>query len=157
MSLKKVEQAKADRGFKKLDILVYALIAVIISSIFLSLFLTRDTDPLKGVEVYVKREAVFRCTFDNGKCEYDVLSDGVTVEESGILLLVRVETDGEFNLIRIDPISPSVSIIEADCRGQDCTTLPPITDNNSMLYCSPHGLVVQPYNYLPDDDGYIIF
>ena len=67
MSLKKVEQVKADKGFKIWDLIIYGAIAVIVAVLFITLFAVRDTSPLKGIRVVLGNEVVYEYDFENGK------------------------------------------------------------------------------------------
>ena len=49
MSLKKIEQVKADKGFKIFDLIVYAVIIVSVAVAFTVLFTVRDDSPLSGI------------------------------------------------------------------------------------------------------------
>ena len=42
MSLKKVEQVKADKGFKIWDLIIYGVIAVTVAVLFIVIFATKD-------------------------------------------------------------------------------------------------------------------
>lgn len=156
MSLKKVAQAKEDKGFTKADLVVYAVLAVLIAVVFLVVFISRDGSPMTGVCIYVKYDAVFSCDFTNGS--YEILDDCVSVEEGeGGVLLVRVEAGGGFNLVEIDRNAPSVKVTEADCGRLDCVYTSAIVDNSGIIYCSPHGLRILPYDAVFEDDGTILF
>ncbi len=73
MSLKKIEQVKADKGFKIFDLIVYAVIIVSVAVAFTVLFTVRDDSPLSGIRVYAKGAAVFEYTFSDGK--YNITND----------------------------------------------------------------------------------
>lgn len=67
MSLKKVTEVKADKGFKIRDLAVYGAVILIIAVIFIAVFVTRDTSPLKGVKIYTDEVLVFEYNFTNGE------------------------------------------------------------------------------------------
>lgn len=155
MSLKKVRQVKADKGFKIWDLAVYGAVAIVAVVIFLAVFLTRDSSPLEGVRVYSRGTPVFEYVF--GKDEYKILGDGaaeVVVTDGDGELTVRVTTDDGYNVISVNK-SGGVKVTEADCKNKDCVYIPEITDNGGIIFCSPHGLRVVPFDYDPDD-GIII-
>lgn len=156
MSLKKVEAVKKDKGFKIFDLIVYGVIIALAVILFVVVFTTKDTSALSGVRIYSKGEAVFEYNF--GTFEYKKLSDSVTVEveEADGAVTVKVITSDGYNTIRIDK-SGKVKVTEADCKNKDCMYIPEITDNSGIIYCSPHGLRVVPYNFDPDpDNGHVI-
>lgn len=143
MSLKKVKKVKEDRGFKPADLIIYGLIAVLVAALFIAVFASRDTSPLSGVRVYAGGDVVFEYDF-NSK-EYKAHGDNVTVTD-GEVLKVRVDINGGYNIIEINPSARTAKVAEADCRGQDCVHTPAITDNSGIIYCSPHGLKIEPFD-----------
>jgi hypothetical protein len=154
MSLKKVEAVKKEKGFKILDLIVYGIILAVVVVLFIVVFATKNTDALSGVRIYSKGEAVFEYSFET--FEYKQLSNSVTVETEeaeGVLTVKIISSDG-YNVVRIDK-SGKVKVTDADCRNKDCTYMPEITDNSGIIYCSPHGLRVVPYDF-DADDGTVI-
>lgn len=159
MSLKKVEQVKADKGFKVLDLIIYAAIAAIVAALIIVLAVTRDKNPLQGIRIRVENRVVFECNFDEGT--YGALTDDgtITYEEpkNGEILIVTVHTESGYNVVRIDLEQRIVRVTDADCRRNDCiySTLNPtaqIKDNNSMIYCLPHAVMIEPLEYVPNFD-----
>ena len=150
MSLKKIEQVKADKGFKIFDLIVYAVIIVSVAVAFTVLFTVRDDSPLSGIRVYAKGAAVFEYTFSDGK--YKILGDAadIEVDDGDGILAVKITTDAGFNEIEINK-SGRVKVTDADCKNKDCVYSLEIKDNSGIIFCSPHGLRVVPYNYV--DDG----
>ena len=63
MSLKKVTQVKADKGFKLPDLIIYCALLVLVAVTFIVVFTTRDDSPLKGIRIYVKSEIVYEYDF----------------------------------------------------------------------------------------------
>lgn len=147
MSLKKVQQVKKDRGFKPADLIVYGLIAALVAALFIAVFATRDTSPLSGVRVYVGAEVVFEYNFSSG--EYSA-AEGVEVTH-GDVIGVRIEVDGGYNVLEINPSARTAKVTQADCRGQDCVHTPAITDNSGIIYCSPHGVKIVPFGLKGDN------
>ncbi len=151
MSLKKVTQVKADKGFKIWDLIVYGAVALIIAAIFLAVFLTKDDSPLKGVRIYTQDAAVFEYDFQSG--EYKNLSpESVTVEEDESAIKITVSAGGGYNVVFIDLKEKSVKVTEADCGKRDCVYTAAITDSSGMIYCSPHKLRILPFDYESDDN-----
>lgn len=148
MSLKKVTQVKKDKGFKIFDLIIYGAIIALVAVLFIVWFTVSDRTPLGGVRVSVEGQVVFE--YDFQKDEYEVLSDCVTVEESGDKLTVTVIPHaGERNVIVIDK-KGTVTVTEADCYGKDCKYMPDIKDNSGIIYCSPHKLRIEPLYF---EDG----
>ena len=150
MSLKKVSEVKADKGFKIWDLIVYGAVVLIIAVIFLAVFLTKDTSPLKGVKIYSDEALVFEYNFTSG--EYKNSSpESVTVESGENLLKIKVTANGGYNLIEIDTNERAVKVTEADCGKRDCVYTSAIVDNGGMIYCSPHKLRILPFDFEADD------
>lgn len=150
MSLKKVTEVKADKGFKFWDLAVYGAVILIIAVIFLAVFLTKDTSPLKGVKIYSDEALVFEYDFETA--EYKNSSpESVTVESAENVLKIKVTANGGYNVVEIDKNERSVKVTEADCGKRDCVYTAAVTDNGGMIYCSPHKLRILPYDFEKDD------
>lgn len=146
MSLKKVTQVKADRGFKIFDLIVYGIVILAVAVAFIVLFTTRDDSPLSGIRVYAKGEAVFEYSFKENA--YKIVGDGakITVDKDEEKLTVRIATDVGYNTMEIFK-SGKVKVVDADCKNKDCVYSMEIKDNSGIIYCSPHGLRIVPYDY----------
>lgn len=156
MAIKKVEQVKADKGFRIWDLIIYGVIIVLVATLFIVVFGTRDKSPFKGVRVVLANEVIYEYDFENGK-EVSRNSKYVeTVEDDGesFVLKVSVGEDG-FNYIRIDK-SGSVKMTDANCGKRDCVYMGEMKDNNSLIYCSPHRLKIIPYDFDVDDGDIIM-
>ena len=74
--------------------------------------------------------------------------DLTTLIETGSTMEAKVlkvnDGDGGFNVIYIDKTARTAKIVDANCKGKDCAYFAPIDDNNKIIYCSPHGLRVEP-------------
>ncbi|MCD8295230.1 MAG: NusG domain II-containing protein [Clostridia bacterium] len=152
--IKQIDHIKKDKGFRVWDLVVYAVIAVIIVAIFCAVFFTRDTSSLEGVEIYLRNELVFDISFEDSS--YNVYSDAVSVEEeTSSSITLRIASGSAYNVVEIDLSGPSVSVTEANCRSRDCVYTSAITDNNGIIYCSPHSLKIIPADYTANDNGNI--
>ena len=143
MSLKKVEQVKKDKGFRLFDFIIYGVILAIVAITFIVVFTTRNDDPLTGVKVYVNAEEVFTYEF-GGEPVYSE-SDTVTVEEDnkGITVTIRTANDG-LNIVYINKSAKTVKMTEANCKGKQCVYFPEMSKNTNFIYCSPHGVKIEP-------------
>ncbi len=153
MSLKKVGQAKKDKGFKVFDLIVYGVIIIIIAALFIAVFATRDAGDLKGIRVSINNVAVFEYDFGTD-CANILVDDGsVEITENGEKKLIVSITagDGDYNVMTVDKIGKSVSVTDANCRGKECVYLPPIKDNSRMIFCAPHRLIIEPSGGVSDD------
>ncbi|MDE5722496.1 MAG: NusG domain II-containing protein [Clostridia bacterium] len=141
MSLKKIEQVKKDKGFKIFDLIIYGAILALVATLFIVVFTTRDTSALTGVKITVGAETVFEYEFG---AEPQKAADCVTVEEDGKSITVTVITDDGKNVVYIDKAEKTAKMIEADCRGKQCLHFPKLDNNSKYIYCSPHGVKVEP-------------
>ncbi|MCD7729215.1 MAG: NusG domain II-containing protein [Clostridia bacterium] len=153
MSLKKIEQIKTNKFFRVWDLVIYAVIAVVIVVLFLSVFLSSDSSPLSGIEVYYDNEIIFTYLFESDS--YDIISESnISVEEGEDVLTVYFTTDGGdgHNTIVIDKSAVTVTVTEADCSNRkDCVYTAAIKDNGGVIACTPHKLKIMPMDY--SDDG----
>ena len=140
MSLKKVEQVKKDRGFKLFDLIIYGAILAAVIVTFIAVYVTRDTSELSGIRVYAKAEIVFEYDFSSASS----FSEGVEVKEDGDTITVTVNLDGDLNVFKIDKSKHTVKMTEANCHGKHCVYSREISNNSSIIYCSPHGLKIEP-------------
>jgi len=143
MSLKKVEQVKKDKGFRLFDLIIYGVILAAVAITFIVVFTTRNDDPLTGVRILVNAEQVFAYEFGGEP----VLSDNetATVEEDGKGITVTIKTDGNGqNIVYIDKSAKTVIMKEANCKGKQCLYFPEMSKNTDFIYCSPHGVKIEP-------------
>ena len=143
MSLKKVEQVKKDKGFKLFDLIIYGVILLLVAIIFIVVFTTRNTDPLTGVKIFVNAEEVFTYEFGGEAVYYE--SETLTVEEDNAGITVTVHTRGNgLNVVYINKSAKTVKMTEANCKGKECGYFPEMSNNTDFIYCSPHGVKVEP-------------
>ena len=155
MSLKKVEQVKKDKGFKLFDLIIYGVILLLVAIIFIVVFTTCNTDPLTGVRIYVNSEVVFEYEF-GGEPVFSE-SETLTVEEDGAGITVTVHTRGEgLNKVYINKSAKTVKMTEANCKGKECIYFPEMRNNTNFIYCSPHGVKVEPYKVDLDNPLHIV-
>ena len=147
MSQKTLENVKKDKGFRIFDLILYGVVILIVAVSFIAVFATKDRRPLTGVKVYLEEIAVFEYDFENDKYEItEGYEEIVVVTPKGESLQVKISTEAGYNLIIIEK-KGRVRIKEADCHGRDCVYSPAITDNNGIIFCSPHRLKITPSNY----------
>lgn len=140
MSLKKLEQVKTDIGFRLWDLLIYGIILALVAVIFVVVFTTRNTDPLTGVRIFVNAEEIF--SYEFGGADPAETED---IKVDGNVITVTVKTDGGgLNVVYIDKAARSVKMSEANCKGKQCLYFPEMKNNTDFIYCSPHGVKVEP-------------
>ena len=161
MSLKKVEQVKKDRFFKIWDVLIYAVVALVIAALFLTVFLTRDTSALTGVEGYYNNSLAFSYDFEKQSLNI-VLTANVreTEGEEGTVTLIFCEDGGSFdemrgyNIIVIDRSARTVKVTQTDCSNrEDCVHTPAIQDSSGSIVCTPHRLRIIASDYASDGEN----
>ena len=156
MSLKKVEQVKADKGFKIWDLIMYGAIAAIVVVLFITLFAVRDTSPLKGIRVVLGNEVVYEYDFENGKqisCNTQIVE--ITDDNAESVSLKVKSGEEDYNYILITK-SGSAKMTDANCDKRDCVYAPEIKDNSGVIYCSPHRLKIIPYDFDMDNGNIIM-
>lgn len=153
MSLKKIEQVKKDKGYKLFDLIIYGVVLAVAAATLIAVFATRNTDPLSGVRVFVNAEQIFEYEFGGTPVFSDKGEATVEVEETdgGITLTVRT-AGGGLNVVYIDKNKKSVKMTEANCKGGQCKYFPEMTDNSGFIFCSPHGVKVEPLTKNLDGD-----
>lgn len=142
MSLKKIEQVKADKGFRIWDLIIYGVLVALVVVLFIVFFVTRNPDPLTGVRVFVKGDTVFEYEFGASPVAY---SDAVTVTENDKSITVTVLTaDDGINVIYIYKSAKTVKMQEANCKGKQCLYFSAIKNNSGYIICDPHGIKIEP-------------
>ena len=151
MTQKKVEQVKADKGFRIWDLAVYAALIALIVALFIAFVFTRDSSPLTSVSVSIGfgEEQRTVCTYNFTTQSLNVIDDSVITvnypEDGGIELTFHGEGEGEENIIFIDTRNVSVSVTQANCPALDCVYTAAITNNSSLpIICSTHRMIIRP-------------
>lgn len=140
MSLKKIEQVKKDRGFKIFDLIIYGAVVLAVAVLFIVLFATRDDSKLDGIKISVRAEVVFEYEFGS-QPKY---ADWLEVSEDSDGITVTIQTDDGKNVVFIDKNKNTAKMTEADCKGKECMYFEAMQDNSDFIYCSPHGVKVEP-------------
>lgn len=156
MALRKVEQVKADKGFKIWDLIIYGAVIVIVAVLFITIFAVRDTSPFRGIRVVYVNDVIYEYDFENGReVSRNEKYVEITENDDGKLILKVNTGGGDYNVIQINK-NGSVKMIEANCGKKDCVYTPELKDNNGIIYCSPHRLKIIPYDFDIDDGKIII-
>lgn len=143
MSLKKVEQVKNDKGFRLFDLIIYGAVLAVVAIVFIVVFTTRNTDPLTGVKISVNAEVVFTYEFGGDPVFTDSEALTVKEDEKGITVTIRTGDDG-LNVVYINKSAKTVKMTEANCKGKHCIYFPEMSKNKDVIYCSPHGVKIEP-------------
>lgn len=149
MSLNKVRQVHADKGFKIFDLIIYGAIIVLVTVLFIAVFTTRDKSPLSGFRITVGDTVVFDYSFDDDAFDMDENYIEITeAEQDKIIFVVHTEREGE-NTVLVDKSARSVEVTHANCGSKDCT-VGALKNNSGFIYCVPHSLRIVPYDFDPD-------
>ncbi len=144
-------KAKGQPPFKRLDIVIYALLLTLIAALFWVFVIGRPAVRLETLEVWHDERSggevpVFRYRFSDGSYEIDpAWADRVAVTDGEGAFQVTFDgfDGGEgFNTLVIAR-SGEAYMQDANCsRRKDCTHFVHITHGNQMIVCVPHRLTV---------------
>lgn len=160
MSLKKLEQVKADKGFKIFDFIVYGAVVALVVVLFIVIFAVRDTNPIQGVRFKYVNEIIYEYDFEHGEISRNEKYVEITSETDEKIILRVSFSDGDYNVVEIRK-SGSVRITDANCPRGDCiygnTFLnSEIKTNSDCIQCLPHNLQILPLDYDIDSGNIII-
>ncbi len=150
MSLRKVEQLRADRGFKIWDIAVYAALVIVILALFAVFVFPKKNTPLTSIKITkgFGLEPVTVCTYSFVLDSLEVAEPEVITVEENTAALIRLtfhgDGEGEYNTIVIDKSAVSVKVTSANCPALNCVYTAAITSNaSSPIICSTHQMIIQ--------------
>lgn len=132
---------KNSKPFKKFDLLVYLSVLVLIFSLFLC-YNTCSGGEIEKLSISRGGTTLFVYDFSDGT--YEIFSENVSVEESGVLTVTVLTEDrtGQ-NVVEIDKNEKSARVTDADCSARkDCVHSPAIKKAGASIVCVPHGLVI---------------
>lgn len=142
--MNRLPSVKEGRAFRKLDLLFYGVILLIIVSLVLAAVFARDGGTSAGFCITRGGETVYIYRFGEGG--EIVPAEGVSTEvrEEGELVFVTVRAGEAYNTVEIDPENRTARVIGANCSSHsDCTKMPPVGEEGFIL-CAPHALCVGP-------------
>lgn len=149
-----VRNAKKDKPFKMMDVLVYMLVALLIAVLFFSLVLDTNESDMQRISVFdvETNETLFIYNVARGEWDFNKDNDnGWTIEveetDDGIEVTFTRDFNGEerYNVMRITTgRTPSVEMIDSICGfHQDCVrNFPEITRSGGAIVCSPNRLKI---------------
>ncbi len=160
MSVKKIKEVKAEKGFKILDIAVYASLVAVIIALFIWFVFTADRSALNGVAVkFVSDDGeatAFTYSFANDEYEVFYKDNIKVVSDDGKELVIRfflTDENTDYNEIVIDKEERSARVRAADCANKDCILYGKLTDNSRSLTCKPHAhMIVEPFGFKVSGD-----
>ena len=160
MSLKKIEQVKAEKGFKIFDLIIYGAIIALVAVLFIVIFAVRDTNPVQGVRFKYVNEVIYEYDFEKGEISRNEKYVEITSETDEKIVLRVNLPDGDYNVVEIIK-SGSVRVTDSNCPRGDCifgkTFLnSEIKTNSDCIQCLPHNLQILPLDYDIDSGNIII-
>ena len=133
----KTKNLKKQKYFKKADLVLYALVGVVVLSLFLSFVVFRPTQDLKFVNVYHQNNLVYQYDVSQGKGAIvdESYLQYVKVDKVGEKTVVAIDYDNHKNVIEIE--KNSAKMVEANCsKTKECVnSFSPITNGNQTILC----------------------
>jgi hypothetical protein len=135
---------KERKAFRKWDILVFAVSALVIFCLFTFFVIIPNVTKSDGFKIVIDNTEVFVFNYSDKTFSK---TDGfdISVSNDGDLYTVTVKTEKGFNQISADTKQKTVWVSDADCSvGKDCVHSPKLTGDSGAIICVPHGLRVLP-------------
>ncbi len=129
--------------FKKLDVLLYFLLVVLIAGLMIGL-LNSKKPATEGFKVTYANETALIFNFSQNDYSIGVGFD-IHVSNEGDEWVFTVSLQEGFNKIKVNVKNKTVSVIDADCSfSKDCVYSAPISNGKGVIICAPHNLMVLP-------------
>ncbi len=141
----KIAQEKENKFFKRWDIVVYAILALVIVALFLIVFIPRSKDQISAFKMEYNGIEVLEYNFDNDSVKMN--SDYITFEkESQTINITFKESNdsNDYNIIKVDLTTRQIICEDANCSlSKDCTHMK-ISKMGDTIICIPHKLFITP-------------
>ncbi|MEG1528466.1 MAG: NusG domain II-containing protein [Clostridia bacterium] len=155
MSQKTLINAKNQKVFLPLDLVIYGAIALTIALLFILFVFAPQKEALQGISIiYSDQNAehtIFTYDFETNKYQIaDDFKDKVNVKASQDQLKVTIyffaKEKTEVNILIIDTKGKTVRMLDADCSyHKDCVKMQ-IANSRDTIICVPHHLIIKPTN-----------
>lgn len=143
MSIKKIEEEKNNKIFKKLDLIVYLVIALVVISLFLAIVVPNKAEKVDSIIGTIDDTIIFEYSYSKDSIEYFDKSF-VEAENEANSVTISISSKYGHNVLFIDKIKREAKIISADCSvSKDCTYMI-IKNINDGIVCVPHHLIIKP-------------
>ncbi len=148
MSLVTLKKEKTNKPFKKYDLIIYFVLAIIILSLFLGFVVFKDNKQSDGIEIILDETIIMTYYYNNDKFLItDKYQENLVVEnlENGYKITVFCDdTHNHYNIIMLNNEQKKVTVLDANCSiGKDCTKME-INGGSGSIVCVPHKLKVKP-------------
>ena len=141
----RIAQEKENKIFKKWDIVIYSILALLIIGLFLGVFLTRDKDQISSFTITYDNVQVLEYDFDNDSIIYAPEYISFEKKESAYIITFKEGKDSnDYNTFYVDLTKRQITCSEANCSlSKDCTHMK-IEKMGDTIICVPHRLIVSP-------------
>lgn len=133
----KTKNFKKQKYFCKTDLVLYALVGVVVVSLFLSFVVFRPKQDLRFVNLYHQNNLVYQYDVSQGVGGIvdDSYAQYLTIEKAGEKTIITIDYDGHKNVIEIE--KNKAKMIEANCSNtKECVnSFAPITNGNQTILC----------------------
>ena len=147
-----VQNAKRDKPFKVLDVMVYICVVLVILVLFYVFIFDTDSEPMRIINAVDDQTGETLFTYNFARNQYEIYnnSTGWTVEvnkaDDKLTVTFSREIDGEkhFNTIVIDTKATTVKMVDSLCGyHQDCVrSFSAIEHSGGAIVCSPNRLKI---------------
>ncbi len=133
---------KTRKIFVKRDVLVYALLAILIASLFVFLVIFQNKNTL-GFKAEIDGKLVVSHAYGQGFNVDKEFKDNVIIEKDGNNYTVKILTDNGCNTLYVNEEENNVKMQDSDCPSQNCVHMHAIS-NAGAIYCAPRALKITP-------------
>ncbi len=125
------------KPFKKLDILVYILLLVIVVLLFLFAGLEKEEN-VGGCEIYIDNRLIAILNFSEKSVDVEDEYKNVVLVSGDI---IEINSSYGYNKIVVDYNNKTVKVTEADCGfSKECKHM---DFDRGIIICAPHKLVIK--------------
>lgn len=137
---------KDEKPFKKGDIIVYAVVAIVIIAVSLAVYLPKkDTEGITRFDAFFGDEKLFSYDFSTKRITITEFGKDKVAVTDGEKTKVSIVTEKGSNELEIG--DKYVKMVYADCSSHpDCVEkFSPLTTGGKAIVCLPHGIKVVSY------------
>jgi len=138
---------KSVKFFHKRDVFVYIVLALVIALSFIITALIFNGNNSSGFSAYLNNEIVFNYSLDKDDLSIsEKFISNVSKRIDGDFIFIKItNADGDFNEVKINKKSKSISVINSSCKNGLCKHSGSLTDTGAIL-CVPNGLKIVPFS-----------
>ena len=139
----RISEEKQNKFFRKWDILIYAILALLIVALFLIVFLPTRKSQYTGFRMEYDGKVVLEYDFDKDSMQLD--KNYVSyAKESATTYTIWFKNGEDENIIIVDIENRVITCEEANCSlSKDCTHMK-ISKMGDTIICIPHKLMISP-------------